>query len=294
MKKTTIKGFKRRFLLAAVLLLSWGATWAQPVSAKEERQKYFPKEKLRPSVIPDKSHVWVFIMAGQSNMAGRGLVEPQDTVPNPRILSLNVAGELLVAKEPLHVYTPDWAGLDCGMAFANELLKSLPDTVSLLLVPTAVGGSPIGKWIQDLPHRGVYLFSNFKEKLAIAERYGEVKGILWHQGESDANPEGIQTRLENLNSLFTAFRKEVGNEQLPIFIGQIGSYSKHPEEWATINALNLAYAQDDQFVRIVETDDLKDKGDKVHFDGPGQRQIGKRFADAFLRYLAENELKNEN
>jgi len=31
--------------------------------------------------IPAKENVWVFMLAGQSNMAGRDFVEPQDTLP---------------------------------------------------------------------------------------------------------------------------------------------------------------------------------------------------------------------
>jgi len=40
-------------------------------------------------VVPAKKKVWVFVMAGQSNMAGRGQVEPEDTVANERILAIN-------------------------------------------------------------------------------------------------------------------------------------------------------------------------------------------------------------
>ena len=280
-----------KFFLAAVLLLNSRGLFAQRVSSNDDHEKNFPKEVVTPSVIPGKSSVWVFIMAGQSNMAGRGFVEAQDTVPNERILTINQDGKLIVAKEPLHFYTPGWSGLDCGMSFARELLKTVPDTVSVLLIPTAVGGSPIGKWINDMPHRGVHLHSNFKEKLAIAEQYGEVKAILWHQGESDANPDGIQNRYENLKTLFSLFRKEVGDDALPILVGQIGSFSKHQKEWEAINEINLKYADDDKFVRIVETGDLKDKGDKVHFDSPSQREMGRRYAKTSARYLAGNECK---
>ncbi|MEQ8808135.1 MAG: sialate O-acetylesterase, partial [Imperialibacter sp.] len=41
---------------------------------------------ILPACQSHKPQTWVFVMAGQSNMAGRGIVEPQDTVTNPRIL----------------------------------------------------------------------------------------------------------------------------------------------------------------------------------------------------------------
>ncbi|MFV0378499.1 MAG: sialate O-acetylesterase [Mangrovibacterium sp.] len=280
-----------RLTIFLLIVLTTLQSFGQIDTLNSDRERFFPKEELSPTVIPGKSSVWVFIMAGQSNMAGRALVEPQDTVPNVRILTLNKDGKLVVAKEPLHFYTKGWSGLDCGMSFARELLKSVPDTLSVLLVPTAVGGSPISNWINDMPHRGVHLYSNFKERLAIAEQYGEVKAILWHQGESDANPDGIRNRYENLEMLFSSFRKDVGNVTLPILVGQIGSYSKHPKEWKAINDINRKYARKDKSVVIIETSDLKDKGDKLHFDSPGQREMGRRFAEVYARYLQETNSK---
>ncbi|MFC0076483.1 sialate O-acetylesterase [Flavobacterium procerum] len=88
-----------------------------------------------------RSKVWVFVMAGQYNMEGRGFVEPQDTVPSSRILTLNIKNELVYAKEPIYFSTPSYSGLDCGMSFANELLANIPKDIHILLLPTAVGDS---------------------------------------------------------------------------------------------------------------------------------------------------------
>ena len=52
-----------------------------------EKTAYFPKQTELMTEEINKQHIWVFILAGQSNMAGRGIVEPQDTVANKRILS---------------------------------------------------------------------------------------------------------------------------------------------------------------------------------------------------------------
>ncbi|SHG45199.1 protein of unknown function [Flavobacterium fluvii] len=269
--------FKKYSLL--LLFLNCFFAFAQE---KENRTKYFPNKEEKVVTIPNKSKVWVFMMAGQSNMEGRGLVEPQDTIANDRILTINSNNELVLAKEPIHFSTPAYRGLDCGMSFANELLKSVPKDVVILLLPTAVGGSPIEKWIKDLPHRKINLYSNFKEKLELGKQYGTIKAVLWHQGESDANAAGISNRDQNLKTLFASFRKDIGNEKLPILIGEIGSFSKEPQLWAEINKANYKYIQDDKYADIVETADLKDKGDKVHFDGESQREMGKRFAAKYI------------
>src|SRR6185369_16921932 len=108
-----------------------------------------PKKEIEAKKILKRKNKWVFILAGQSNMAGRGLVEPQDTIPSARILTINKNGKLIIAKEPLHFYESTLTGLDCGLSFSNAIVKEFPSTISVLLIPTAVGGSSISQWLGD-------------------------------------------------------------------------------------------------------------------------------------------------
>jgi hypothetical protein len=227
--------------------------------------------------------VWVFILAGQSNMAGRGKVEAEDTVTSPRILSINAKGELIPAKEPIHFYEPKMKGLDCGLSFGKELLKYIPSDVTVLIIPTAIGGSSINQWINDSTFRGVKLLTNFREKVEIGKRYGVIKAVLWHQGESDANPNGIKYRQEKLKTLFTAFRNSVGNPALPILMGELGSYSKNKEMWMQLNEQIRLYSASDVNTAVISTADFKDRGDQTHFTSEGQREMGKRFAKAYIQ-----------
>lgn len=250
--------------------------------AKYQRKLNFPKVQVKTETIPKKKDVWVFLMAGQSNMAGRGFVQPQDTVPSKRILTINKDNDIILAKEPLNFYEPKLGGLDCGMSFANSLLKQVPEDVSILLIPTAVGGSYINQWIGDSIHREVKLLSNFKENIFLAKNYGKIKGILWHQGESDSGKKRSVNYDKNLSELFKIFRRSVGNKKLPILIGELGSYSKNKESWMAINNIINAYALKDKHTFVISTSDLKDKGDDVHFNAESQRTMGKRFADSFI------------
>ena len=232
--------------------------------------------------LPKPNKVWVFLLAGQSNMAGRGVVEAQDTMTDPRIFSINSKGEVILAKEPLHFYEPNLVGLDCGISFGKALLPNIPKKISILILPTAVGGSSIGQWLGDSIHRKVKLWSNFLEKVAIGKKYGQIKGILWHQGESDANDKNIPLYPENLARLLQNFRTAVGNPQLPVLMGELGAYSQNPGQWQKINQLIWAHAAKDLFTAVISTQDLQHKGDKVHFDSAGQRMMGRRFAEAYL------------
>ena len=228
-------------------------------------------------------NVWVFILAGQSNMAGRGLVESEDTITTERVFAINQAGEIIPAREPLHWYEPKLTGLDCGLSFGKTLASHLPDSVSILILPTAVGGSSISQWIGDSTYRNVTLFSNFKEKVAVGKANGTIKGILWHQGESDSgSDELIDLYQERLKTLFLKFRTEIGNDSLPILIGELGSFSANDANWQAINRKIRAYVASDPYAGLIPTRDFTHKGDFVHFNSEGQRTMGQRFAMKFL------------
>src|SRR5689334_18433743 len=172
--------------MRSVLLFVISLTLLHCAVAQNETNTSLPKETIVVKKLPPKQNVWAFLLAGQSNMAGRGMVEPSDTLPDPRILTINQKNEIVVAKEPLHYYEPGRTGLDCGLSFAKALLKSVPDNVTILLVPAAVGGSSIQQWLEDETWRDVKLLTNAREKIAEASKVSVFKGILWHQGEANA------------------------------------------------------------------------------------------------------------
>lgn len=232
----------------------------------------------------DNTNCWIFLLAGQSNMAGRGQIMPSDTLADPRIFALTADNEFVLAKEPLHWYEPERTGLDCGLSFARAVVKPLPAEIRILLVPTAVGGSSLRQWLGDSVHRGVRLYSNFLNRLEAARKSGIVKGILWHQGEADANDADIPRYKERVQELFARFRTAAGDTTLPVFMGELGSFSKDPAHFARVNAMMHELAATDSRVKVISTGDLHHRGDSLHFDSKGQRTMGRRFAAAFLQY----------
>lgn len=245
------------------------------------RPTNFPKSTIHVSGIPKKENLWVFILAGQSNMAGRGFVEPRDTIPSKRILTINKNMEIILAKEPLNNYEPTMAGLDCGRSFGERLIVQIPDSISVLILPAAVGGSSIYKWLGDSIHRNVPLLSNFAEKINFGKNIGQLKGILWHQGESDANKIRSIKYENRLSELFTTFREIAGDNKLPILAGELGSFSKN-KYYTSINNQIRNYALTHDLI-LIETSDLNHKGDEVHFNSAAQRLMGQRFADEYIK-----------
>ncbi len=255
------------------------------VYGQRERVFYFPKETEYVNQLPKKRKVWIYIMAGQSNMAGRGVVEAQDTVSHPRIITINQAHKFILAKEPLHFYEPALTGLDCGLSFAKKMISEIDSSITILLIPTAVGGSSIKQWLGDSLHRNVKLQTNFREKIEFARKHGIIKGILWHQGESDAELRLIPGYENRLHELFTQLRSYARNRKLPVFIAELGSYSKNQENWDLINKAIHHYNSKDKNSFVINTQDLKSKEDYIHFNSEGQRQMGERFATAVAEVM---------
>jgi hypothetical protein len=258
---------------------------------QDNRTVNFPKKEEVPGQMPKPGNFWIFIMAGQSNMAGRGFVEPQDTIPNPRILTLNKENKWIIAKEPLHFYQPKLTGLDCGVSFALELIKSLGDSITIGLVPCAVGGSSVDNWLEGKAFNNVELSRNFEERAEVALRSGQIKAILWHQGESDASFEKIHNYKGKIDTLFNRFRKAAGNDTIPIIMGELGSYY-YPEDqqalWDSVNVQIRRIAVKGSHCYCVPTNDLTPNDDRIHFNAASQRELGKRYAHKFITISAKN------
>jgi hypothetical protein len=126
----------------------------------------------------------------------------------------------------------------------------------------------------------------------IAKDFGKVKGIIWHQGESNAKPELIPLYPQRLDSLINQFRTIAEDETLPVIVGQLGSYAEPLEKakrWEAINLIIRELAETKSNVAVIETSNLKHKGDKVHFDSASQRALGERFATKYLEITREKK-----
>ena len=257
--------------------------------ATDLRTQFFPKQQVPVQQMPEKKNLWIFIMAGQSNMAGRGLVAPEDTIADDRVLTINAQNEWILAKEPLHFYQPKLTGLDGGLSFAKKLLEEVNEEVVIALLPTAVGGSSIGYWLNDSTFNGVNLRSNLVEKINLAKEHGTLKGILWHQGESDATPEKLPQYACNLKTLFYLMRFVSDDSRLPIVVGELASFPKSEsmhKGWNEINTIIERVVKEDHNAALVPAGDLTSNPDFIHFDAASQRMMGKRYAEAMLQLLS--------
>src|SRR5690606_28189926 len=168
----------------------------------------------------DRDRFHLFLLAGQSNMAGRGVVEPEDRVPHPRVWMLDAEGRWVPAVDPVHFDKPNVAGVGPGRAFALAVAEAEPGVV-IGLIPTAVGGSPIVAWEPGGVHAqaGTRPYDDAVARARAAMRDGTLKAVLWHQGESDSNEAAAPRYEERLAGLVQRLRRDLDAPDLPFLVG---------------------------------------------------------------------------
>lgn len=236
--------------------------------------------------LPPKESFHLFLLVGQSNMAGRGKVSDADREADPRVLMLDRDGKWTPAVDPMHWDKPAVVGVGLGRSFGLALADAKPG-VTIGLVPCAVGGSPIDSWQPGAFYEPTksHPWDDAMARARKALEAGTLQGILWHQGESDSTAALAAAHEEKLHDLVARFRGELGAPTVPFLAGQMGRFADAPwtPEKAFVDAAHRALPSKVARTAFVSADGLAHKGDKVHFNDASYRELGRRYAAAFLR-----------
>jgi hypothetical protein len=241
----------------------------------------------QPPVAKKKFHL--YLLAGQSNMAGRGTVEKEDQTTHPRIWMLNKNNQWELAIEPLHFDKPSVIGVGPGFSFAKEMAK-LDTNVIIGLIPCAVGGSSISVWEPTkyyVPTQ-CHPYDDAIERTKTAMNKGTLKGILWQQGESDSDSAKSIIYAIKLETLIKSFRKEFKIKYIPFVVGKIADFYTVNHPYANVVNKGIeGIPQNLKNTAIVSSANLMHKGDETHFDSQSARELGKRFAFVFQKFIKQ-------
>ncbi|CAN6682205.1 unnamed protein product [Malus baccata var. baccata] len=238
----------------------------------------------------------IFILAGQSNMAGRGGVVNDTTTgivtwdgvvppkcrPNPSVFRLDANLRWVKAREPLHadIDVGKTNGIGPAMAFANAVLANHSSTVGRIgLVPCAIGGTNITQWA-----RGSFMYNQMIGRAKVSlQNGGSIRALLWYQGESDtARREDARSYKNRLETFLGDVRLDLQSPDLPIIQVALAS----GEEASLIEIVREAQLGVDFLnVRTVDAKGLPLEPDGLHLTTPAQVQLGKMLADAYLQFL---------
>ncbi|GFP84526.1 probable carbohydrate esterase at4g34215 [Phtheirospermum japonicum] len=233
----------------------------------------------------------IFILAGQSNMAGRGGIMGDDTwdgyIPpqcrsNPLIFRLNAGLTWEEAQEPLHrdIDVTKTCGVGPGMAFSNAVLNRESGIGVIGLVPCAVGGTNISEW-----KRGSGLYNQMLSRVQAALRGGGgiIRAILWYQGESDTiSHENAKLYRQRLEKFLTEIRSDLLSPFLPVIQVALASGQGHYVYVIRKAQLGIELPN----VKCVDAKGLQLQPDGLHLSTAAQVELGQKMADAFLQIMA--------
>ena len=236
-------------------------------------------------------------------MEGCGPIEAQDTTGiDPRFKMMaavdmpamgRVCGQWYPATPPL---TVPYGGLSPADYFGRTLLENLPAEVSVGIVNVAVGGCKIelfdeeqcAQYLEGQPDwltgkARDYGNNPYAHLIALAreaQRYGVIKGILLHQGESNTGdrewPHKVKTIYERMLADLHLEASEV-----PLLAGEV----VHASEGGACASMNEIIATLPEVIptaHVISSEGCPSAPDKLHFTSEGYRILGRRYAHTLL------------
>ena len=261
-----------------------------PAAKARKKAKADPPPAEPAAAAAEPQSLQIYVLMGQSNMAGRGQLEKTREPLHPKILMLTKEERWEPASEPLH-FDKSIAGAGLGASFALRMAAAEPQAM-IGLVPCAVGGTPLSRW-----QKGADLYEQALKRIRAAQKAGIVRGVLWHQGENDAlDLQQAESYGRRLAEMVNDLRQDTGNSQLPFVAGTLGDFlsddaAGNPSHWRTVNAQLLLLPGLTARTAIVDASGLKPRSDGVHFDTPSLRTLGERYATAMLK-LQQAKVEN--
>ena len=255
------------------------------------------------------SDLW--ILAGQSNMEGYGKMRDVES-PSPNIRSFAHGDCWKIAEEQLH-WLPDAlddvhhpgivdealekarskyrlerkTGSGLGLTFEKAVSERVGIDIDLL--PVAQGGTTMSQWSSELKHLGGRsLFGAMLRRTRLAlDSGGEIRlrGLLWYQGESDANPEFSPYYLDKMVKFIDDVRAELSYPQLPFFLVQLGCWNNDmlggdpfSISWDTVRNAQRMIPDIVPHTAVVPAIDLELE-DGIHIGTEGLKRLGRRLAN---------------
>jgi sialate O-acetylesterase len=305
----TVTGFKNKIvgnvnnkkLSGSIKGLKVGGAYNIELTLLDKNGSLCDSKEIKDLLVGD-----VWLLAGQSNMQGVGLVKPTPRGIND-VRAFYMDEKWGIAKEPVHNV---WAAKDRvhalsnkggprpkelpigagpGVAFGQEMFKysGIPQG----LVPCAKGATSMDKWSPKLKVEGgnsLYgaMYGRFLKLGA------KVAGVVWYQGCSDTGVDSCKTYSQKMKNFIRTCRKDFKSKELPFIMVQIGrvvSSGRNQDGWTMVR--NEQYKLSETFKKnfaVVAALDLEME-DVIHITGKDHNIIGKRLA-----YAANRIIHNKN
>lgn len=247
----------------------------------------------------------IFLCFGQSNMEGGGPLRESEKTVDPRFQILadfdaparqRKMGEWYDAVPPLTKYT---RGISMMDYFGRTMVANLPEKYRVGVVKLSVSGTRIELWDKDafrayldnLPPDGQWkkpLAERYEGnpyaylvKLAkIAQQSGVIKGILIHQGESNFEDQEWPKKVKKIyDDLMTDLNLDP--KDVTLLAGEVVNADQNGEK-ANANVIMQNLPGTLANAHVISSAGVPANQDRLHFTADGQREMGRRYAEAML------------
>ena len=207
------------------------------------------------AVVSSNAKVHLFILSGQSNMAG---LKPALSF-TPMVEKSLEGDECIVVKsaqggQPIRRWYKAWKPAKGDTPKADGLLYDK------LIVAVKKG---------------------------VAGRKYDTVTFVWMQGERDAKERHGDVYEKSFAGLVKQLSEDLGRNDLNFVIGRLSDFSKAPH-WEQVRAAQVQVAEDSSRGAWVDTDDLNGPKNGLHYPKDGYLEMGKRFADAAVKLIRKN------
>jgi hypothetical protein len=247
----------------------------------------------------------LYFLAGQSNMVGYGYVNELPNDLKQAVDHVMIFDGRAALDDEWQGGTGVWAPLQPGfgngfktdgrsislsdrfgpeLSFGQTMSAMQPDT-GIALVKYALGGSGLA------PGVGLGSWHPTDRNGHEVNQFDHAAGIIWMQGESDANDsrESADAYDKNLAHLVRSLRAALRSPDLPVVIGKITDSGK-AEDGLVMDYIDIvqkaqaSFSDSDRCAELVSvTENLNYRDDEYHYDTEGFIRLGEAFAKAALR-----------
>ncbi len=231
-----------------------------------------------------KGRTRVFLLGGQSNMNGlasvTNLPAPYDAVQGDVAFWKNGSW---VALAPGYGTRSEYFGPE--VSFGYTLKQALPIDRIYLVKYAANGTALYDDWAPGTGPQYTAFMSTANAALANLDAKGvdyEISGMLWLQGESDAQENQGAAYETNLRNFIADMRTRFNDPDLPFYMGRVREFYGTALQSGLVRDAQVVVAESTAHVEWFDTDSYNPLILGGHYNADGEINIGIDYANLYL------------
>lgn len=259
---------------------------------------------LTTNLFSQDRNFYIYICFGQSNMQGQGPIQSQDKTVNSRFKVFQAQNCSNLNRKEATWYTAVPPTCQCYSLlspadyFGRTMVANLPDSIKIGIFNVSIGGCDIRLFDKDIcqNYDSTYTDSWFTSLVAaydwnpyqylinlakLAQKDGVIKGILLHQGETNTGDVHWPSYVKKIyNDMLTDLT--LNADSVPLLAGEMLTATGNC--CSGMNPIIRRLPDTIPTAHVISSIGCTGK-DVAHFDSPGYRKLGSRYAVQMLSLM---------